>query len=173
MVLGSCLLGKEIDGQQRERRYVMEATGAYHELLAYHLDDQGYEVSIVLPSKISNYVRTLETKTVTDKTSSDAIARFGLERQLDRWHRPNLLYATIRQLTRERNQLLDEQTVAKNQLHAELAGALVNKQSVKRLKKRLELYSRQEKEIEAEILAVVKKDKTVGKEVVLLCSIPG
>jgi transposase len=154
-------------------RYVMEATGAYHELLAYYLDERGDEVSIILPSKISNYVRTLETKTVTDKTSADAIARFGLERQLDRWHRPSLVYATLRQLTRERNQLLDEQTVAKNQLHAELAGALVNKQSVKRLRERLALCARQSKEIEKELSSVVKADKEVGEQVVLLCSIPG
>jgi transposase len=154
-------------------RYVMEATGAYHELLAYYLVERGDEVSIILPSKISNYVRTLETKTVTDKTSADAIARFGLERQLDRWRRPSLVYATLRQLTRERNQLLDEQTVAKNQLHAELAGALVNKQSVKRLEERLALCARQSKEIVAELSAVVKADKKVGEQVVLLCSIPG
>lgn len=154
-------------------RFVMEATGAYHELLAYYLDERGDEVSIILPSKISNYVRTLETKTVTDKTSADAIARFGLERQLERWHRPSLVYATLRQLTRERNQLLDEQTVAKNQLHAELAGALVNKQSVKRLEERLALCERQSKEIVAELSAVVKADKKVGEQVVLLCSIPG
>ena len=46
-------------------RYVMEATGVYHESLAYFLDDQGYEQTIVLPNKISNYFRTLEVKTIT------------------------------------------------------------------------------------------------------------
>ena len=50
-------------------RYVMEATGVYHESLAYFLDEKGYEVSIVLPNKISNYFRTLEVKTITDKTA--------------------------------------------------------------------------------------------------------
>ena len=49
-------------------RYVMEATGVYHESFAYFLDDQGYDVSIVLPNKISNYSRTLESKTITDKS---------------------------------------------------------------------------------------------------------
>lgn len=51
----------------------MEATGVYHEKFAYHLDEQGYDLSIVLPNKISNYMRTLDTKTVTDKTASQAI----------------------------------------------------------------------------------------------------
>ena len=52
----------------RTLRYVMEATGVYHESLAYFLEEKGYEVSIVLPNKISNYFRTLEIKTITDKT---------------------------------------------------------------------------------------------------------
>ena len=64
-------------------RFVMEATGVYHEAFAYFLDENGYEISIVLPNKISNYIRTLEIKTITDKTASEAITRFGLERKLD------------------------------------------------------------------------------------------
>lgn len=67
-------------------QYVMEATGVYHQKLAYYLDERGFEVSVVMPNKISNYMRTLENKTITDKTSSEAIAQFGLERKLDHWH---------------------------------------------------------------------------------------
>ena len=48
--------------------FVMEATGVYHESLAYFLDDKNWEISIVLPNKISNYFRTLEVKTITDKS---------------------------------------------------------------------------------------------------------
>ena len=66
-------------------RFVMEATGVYYEWLAYYLDEQWHEVSIVLPNKISNYARTLEVKTITDKTASEAITQFGLERKLDQW----------------------------------------------------------------------------------------
>lgn len=51
-------------------RFVMEATGVYHEVLAYFLEEKGYEISIVLPNKISNYMRTLDVKTVTDSTAS-------------------------------------------------------------------------------------------------------
>ena len=69
-------------------RYVMEATGVYHESLAYYLAQEDCEVSIVLPNKISNYFKTLEVKTITDKTASETIARFGLERKLDLWKRP-------------------------------------------------------------------------------------
>src|SRR4051812_45186799 len=46
-------------------RFVMEATGVYHEELAYYLDDQGFAISIVLPNKISSYFKTLDVKTIT------------------------------------------------------------------------------------------------------------
>lgn len=69
-------------------RYVMEATGVYHESLAYYLTEHGCEVSILLPNKISNFFRTLDVNTITDKTASEAITRFGLERKLQIWQKP-------------------------------------------------------------------------------------
>jgi transposase len=100
-------------------RYVMEATGVYHESLACYLADHGYSVSIILPNKISNYFRTLSVKTITDKSASGAIALFGLERNLQDWKRPKPVFKYLRQLTRERDQLVQERTMIKNQLHAE------------------------------------------------------
>lgn len=65
-------------------RVVLEATGVYHQKFAHFLVDNCIDVSIVLPNKISNYFRTLEIKTITDKSCSEAIARFGLERKLEK-----------------------------------------------------------------------------------------
>ena len=103
---------KQVD-QHIAVRFVMEATGVYHETLAYFLEEKGYEISIVLPNKISNYMRTLDVKTVTDNTASQAITMFGLERKLDIWKRPKEIYRTLRQLTRERDQLVGERTMVK------------------------------------------------------------
>lgn len=154
-------------------RYVMEATGIYHELLAYYLDEQGLEVSIILPNKIANYARSLDIKTITDKTSAEAIARFGIERQLACWHRPAPLYSRLKQLTRERGQLIAERTVLKNQLHAEQSGAAPYKKSIERVKKRITLLDKQEKEILEEIKEYIKTDPEVKRLVILICSLPG
>lgn len=154
-------------------RYVMEATGVYHEVLAYFLDDQKLEVTIVLPNKISNYVRTLEIKTVTDKTASEAIARFGLERNLDQWHRPPKVFKILRELTRERDQVVHTRSMIKNQLHAELAGAEPNKGTVDRIKKQILFFDKQEKEIKSEISEVVKENEKVKASIELICSISG
>lgn len=154
-------------------RFVMEATGVYHESLAYYLDETGLELSVVLPNKISNYSRTLDIKTVTDKTASEAIARFGLERKLDTWKRPNPVYKKLRQLSRERNQLVAERTMVKNELHAEQAEAEPNKRSLVRIKKRIDFLNKQEKEIKQEIEVLLQENKETKRVVTLICSIPG
>ena len=154
-------------------RYVMEATGVYHETLAYFLDEHDFELTVVLPNKISNYIRTLEIKTVTDKTASEAIARFGLERHLEQWHRPPKALKTLRQLTRERDQVVHIRSMIKNQLHAEQVEADPNKGSIERLKKQILFFDKQEKEIKKELEEVIKQDEKLKASVALMCSIPG
>jgi len=164
---------KKLTNEAVEVGYVMEATGVYHESLAYLLHQQNRKVSIVLPNKISNYFRTLDVKTVTDKTASEAIARFGLERKLDNWKPPRPTFKKLRQLTRERDQLVQTRTAAKNQLHAEQAEAEPNKSSVARVKKQIVFFDKQEQEIKTEIAALVNKDESVKKKIKRITSIPG
>jgi transposase len=154
-------------------RFVMEATGVYHESFAYYLDEHRLEVSIILPNKISNYARSLNIKTITDKTASEAITFFGLERKLDQWHRPEGLYKYLKQLTRERSQLIDERTVLKNQLHAENAGAEPHKKSVARIKDRILLLNLQEKEIKKELEELIATQSEIQELILLICSLPG
>lgn len=154
-------------------QWVMEATGVYHERLAYYLEGIGMQVSIVLPNKISNYFKTLEVKTITDKTSAKAIARFGLERKLENWKRPDAIFRRVRQLVRERDQLVRERTMAKNQLHAEQAEADPHEGTLIRLKKRIDFLNAQEGEIKVEISNTIKQSQEVTATVKRLCTIPG
>jgi transposase len=154
-------------------RFVMEATGVYHESFAYFLDDNKEEVTVVLPNKISNYMRTLEVKTITDKTASEAIAQFGLERKLELWKRPKSICKKLRQLTRERDQLVMERTMIKNQLHAEQAEAEPNKSSITRIKARIKMLDKQEQEIRGELSALIETDAEMKKAVAVLCSLSG
>ncbi len=154
-------------------RYIMEATGVYHESLAYYLCDQGLELSIVLPNKISNYFRTLDEKSSTDKTASAGICQFGLERKLEVWQKPQKVFKTLKQLTRERGQLITECTFLKNQLHAEQAEAEPSRDSIGRMGARIALINKQEIEIRSEIAAVIKQDTKLSGQVKNITSIPG
>jgi len=153
--------------------FVMEATGVYHERFAYYLDEKGYDVSIVLPNKMSNYFRTLDIKTITDKTCSEGIARFGLERKLDLWSRPKKVYRELKQLTRERDQVVEERVMVKNQLHAEKTEAVPNKRSVGRLNERIKFLNRQEREIKNDIDKTINGEEELRQAVEKACSIPG
>jgi len=154
-------------------QYVMEATGVYHESLAYFLHENHLSVSIVMPNKISNYARTLTVKTVTDKTASEAIALFGLQRKLDNWNPPKEIYKKLQQLCRERNQIVAERTMIKNQLHAEKAEGKPNKKSLERANKRISLLDKQEVEVRQELTDLINEDAAVKKIVFLICTIPG
>lgn len=154
-------------------RYVMEATGVYHEALAYFLSNRTYAVSIVMPNKISNFFRTLEIKTVTDKSMSEAIALFGLEKKLDNWVQPQKVFRELRQITRERDQIIAERTMLKNQLHAEEVEAYPSVKTVIRIKDRIKLANLQLKETLAEIKGYIKNDKSLNEAIDLVTTIPG
>ncbi len=164
---------KKLTNDTSKVRFVMEATGVYHEKFAYYLDEKGYEVSVVLPNKISNYMRTLDIKTITDKSCSQAIVQFGLERKLDQWKRPNRIYKNLQQLTRERDQIVSERAMVKNQLHAEETEAMPNKNSLKRIKARIKFLSSQEKEIKNDIEKCIESEEEIKKEIENICTIPG
>lgn len=154
-------------------RYVMEATGVYHQKFAYYLVDNGCEISIVLPNKISNYIRTLELKTITDKTCSQAIAQFGLERKLDKWAKPKSIYKELQQLTRERDQIVQERSVIKNQIHAEKTESEPNQKSLERMQARIRFLNSQEKEIKADLTDIVNKDSDLKQVINNITTIPG
>jgi transposase len=154
-------------------KYVMEATGVYHQALAYFLAEHGCPVSIVMPNKITNFFRTLEIKTVTDKTMSEAIALFGLSKQLEGWTPPQAAFRELRQLTRERDQLTAERTMLKNQLHAEQTEAYASKAIIGRMKDRIKVIDKQLKQGLAEITAIIKSEEPINRSVKLITSIPG
>ncbi len=164
---------KKNTDQQVAVRFVMEATGVYHEKLAYYLSGQKREVSIILPNKICNYAKTLVTKTVTDKTASQTICQFGLEKKLDIWQQPKKIFRDLKQLTRERDQIIAERTVTKNQLHAENVEAFPNEKAIGRLIERIELFNRQEKQIRYEIAEIVKQDPELVEKIKNITTIPG
>lgn len=79
----------------------------------------------------------------------------------------------MKHLCREREQLVQERTMLKNQLHAERTSATSSESSVKRTKKRIALIDLQEKEIRAEIALLIKGDNALAEKMKIVSSIPG
>jgi len=153
--------------------FVMEATGVYHQKLAHWLFQKSHPVVIVLPNRISNFMRGNNVKTITDTTAADAICQFGLEKQLDFWAPADPIYTQLQHLTRERDQMINERTMLKNQLHAHQSAAFVNASTVKRLKQRIRLLDKQQTDINRELHQLINSNATLKEQVNLITSIPG
>jgi transposase len=164
---------KQLNPEKNEVVYVIEATGVYHERAALYLHQQGCKVVVLLPNKAKAFAKTLSVKTVNDKVSAQMLAQMGLEKKLDAWQPPQKVFNDLKQLTRERDQLMSEQTAIKNQLHAETSGAWVKQQSVKRMKYRLKILAKQMEEIENEMAAAIEKESWLKEKVKKICTIKG
>ena len=96
--------------------FVMEATGVYHEALAYALYQSGAQVCVVNPAKVHHYAKSLGARTKTDKRDSRILAHYGATQSSRLW-RPepeairtlkaliSRLDAVDRDIQREKNRL--------------------------------------------------------------------
>jgi transposase len=143
--------------------FVMEATGVYYEHLAHFLLEHGYQVAVVLPNKIRNYAKSLESKSKTDPIDAATITRFGLERQLVVWTPPSESLKTLRDLCREYHTLKANCTQIKNQLHALKSSFKPHRESFKRKSLLLKFLQRQITLIQKELRSLVKSDPPLAQ----------
>ena len=151
----------------------LEATGVYHEQLSHFLYDNAYRVNIILPNLGKAYARSLNLKSKTDKVDAAMLGRLGIERNLFEWKptSPNVLI--IKQLCRDRVQILNTKTALLNRMGALLSSYEPNPSAIKRMKQRLNLLELQLKEVNAEIETNIKKDNILHQKVDNICQIKG
>jgi len=65
--------------------FVMEATGVYHEALAYALHQAGSRVSVVNPAQLRRYAESFGRRSKTDKKDSVKLAWYGTTQQPQLW----------------------------------------------------------------------------------------
>ncbi len=153
--------------------FVMEATGVYHEHLAYYLHKQQYKFSVVLPKRAKDFSKTLPIKKITDKIASQYLAIMGLEKKLNLWVAPDLIYVELKHLTREKEQIQSQIVVLKNFMEAEKSSYGMHKNSLERFNQTLILLQNQKAEILKEIKALISQDKELKGKMEKLTSIPG
>lgn len=143
--------------------FVMEATGVYYEHLAHFLLNHDYQVAVILPNKIRNYAKSLESKSKTDPLDAAVITRFGLERQLTLWTPPSETVKALRDLCREYHCLKANCTQIKNQLHALKSSFKPHRESFKRKTQLLKFLERQVALIKKELHALVKTEPELAQ----------
>lgn len=151
----------------------MEATGVYHEEAAYFLADQGYQLSVIQPTKGKQFARSLDEKNKTDKIDAAMLARMGLERELSLWNRPSESLRILKRLSRERIGLIRDRNALTNQLHALIHSHDAFQDSIERLKERINLSTGQLARIEQQMRSMIESDPVLSEKIKHVITIPG
>lgn len=159
--------------KQQQVSFVVEATGVYHEQVAVFLHDKEEKMSVIQPNRSHNHTKTLQMKSVTDLTSSVVIADYGLRHNPGQWNKPKAVYLELRNLSRERSQLLEHKVSLGNQLHALKSSASPTSTSIKRIQAHLKFIQKQITQVEKELEALVDKDQDLKTGISWVTSAPG
>jgi len=159
--------------KEHDLYFAVEATGVYHQLLAHMLSDQQKLISVILPNMISAHMRSLNLKTITDKSSAAAIADYGVKNKSELWKKPDNVIYRVRNLMREKNQLSEDSVITKNRLHAEQTSINCSEKTVARMNQRLQMIEKQIKEIFKEAAEIIKENKEIQEKISKICTIPG
>ena len=152
---------------------VMEATGVYHEQLAYTLYDNYFQLAVVLPNKVANYCRSTDVRRVDDKISAKHIAEFGLLKKIDNWTKPDACILKLKGLSREREQLINERTRAKNQQHAKEHMVEADKFTLRRAKQHIKFLNKLIDQVENQMKEIVNQNPWLKKKIEYICSLKG
>lgn len=150
----------------------MEATGRYHESLAYFLFEAGYRISIVLPNKIKNFARSLNEYSKNDPLDAKLIAAYTSMHVPRVWQPASPSMRQLRELSREREQLIKMRTRSKNRLAALKTAHKPLKDTILRLKKQVTFFDRQVTQTESEMDQLRNEDEVLDRSIELLTSIP-
>lgn len=153
--------------------FVMEATGTYHERLAYFLFDLGCNLSIVQPKRAKDFARSSGIKKINDPISSKYLAMMGLEKRLPLWKKPQQKFLILKRKTREKERIQGMITEIKNQIHAENSGHIIDKGNLKRMNEMLKLLTKQKAGVIKEINEFISKDEELSIKIKNVTSIPG
>lgn len=140
---------------------VMEATGVYHEQLAWYLHGKGLSISILLPNKAKRYLQANGAKSKNDRIDARGLAQIGAEKRLELWAPPSRMLYDLRGYTRQHQGLSEMHTSINNQLEAIRHSQFQSKEITRQLEKTLKLLEKQMAEMEKAI------EKAVGSDAVL------
>jgi transposase len=155
-----------------ETLFVMEATGIYHEALAYHLHQRGARVAVLNPAWVRDYARSLGIRSKNDKKDAMVLARYGATQSISLWkpepEEVRELKALISRLDAVERDIRREENRKEKAQCAQTSNIVMN--SIDSILGSL----RQEKQrLDKEIDDHINRHPTLKKDKQLLKSIPG
>lgn len=156
-----------------QTRVVLEATGSYWCRLALDLHSAGYSVAVINPAQAHYFAKAQLRRSKTDALDAQLLAQFAERLRPRPWTPPPAIYHELEQRLQLRQELLTARQVARNQLHALRAGAVVIAAVEQRLAALVAFYDEQLHSLEAELAASVPPEGAWATNLGLLLSIKG
>jgi transposase len=153
--------------------YLMEATGVYHENLAWFLHHLGCHITITLPKKAKYYFKSLGQKSKNDTIDAKGLAQMAAEQNLEAWQPTSPQIEELKALTRHHSNLQEQKTVYNNQIHAIESSHHQDKLVLKDLYELVELMNTKLLAIRKQIDRVVEKDPILKEKFALISPIQG
>lgn len=155
-----------------EIHFFMEATGVYHETLAYALHGAGAKVFVINPAQIKSFAQSLGVRTKTDKRDSMVIARYGAAQQPRLWQPEPIEIRTLKALITRYEAVCGNIQREKNRLEKVLVSP-VSSEIITSIKIVLEQLNAEKKRLEDLINRHIDQHPNLKEDRALLESIPG
>ena len=152
--------------------FVMEATGVYHEGLAYALHEAGAAVYVINPAQIKAFGKSLGVRTKTDKKDSMVIARYGATQQPRRWQPEPVEVRTLKGLIARYEAICRDIQREENRLEKAQVSP-VSEEIITSFESVITHLKAEKKRIEDLINRHIDKHPELKKDRALLESIPG
>jgi transposase len=146
---------KDLDG---DSHCVMEATGYYHQQLAYFLVEKEIVVSVENPLAVKRFIQMHLTKIKTDKADARMICLYAQTITLKPWKGSSDHQRECFQIMRLINAYFKQTTALKNKIHGE--GVLGNPSSyvLRSLKRSLKTLEKEIKQLESKLTEIVREE---------------
>jgi transposase len=145
----------------------LEATSTYGHPVARYLYDEGHQVSMVNPARISGFAQSELKRTKTDSADSATIARFCQTMQPKAWVPPKPETAELQQMTRRLEDL--QQIVGQEKTRLETTVTSLHED----IKAHIEFIENQMEQLKQVIAIHIKQHDDLNAALTLMISIKG
>ena len=153
--------------------FLAEATGIYHENLAWFLYLKKCPIGIILPNRAKKYKESLGLKSKNDKIDAQGLSRMACEQAHQPWQPISENLYKLRMLTRQIQTLNEQATVVKNQLHALEHGMFRNLELEKMLKKHIGLLDSHIQKLQRQVEKTINEDPLLKERIDKITTIKG
>ncbi len=154
-------------------RLLVEATGVYYLDVALIAAELGIEVSVINPKAAHHFAKALQQRNKTDRLDAAMLLEFLKSMPFTRWTPPQSSHLELRHFGRYLVQLTQDNTAARNRLHA-LSSTRSSPAYLRAdLKRFIASLDTRIERIRAKALALIKADGALNERFLALTSIIG